>query len=346
MLEPYYKSENGILYCGDVNDVLSKIDIPIQMCVTSPPYFGLRNYQHSMQLGLEETPQQYVSNMTEVFSKVGRILKKDGTVWLNIGDTYCGGGRGVGSVKQKTNKGIIDMPCSIVPAGLKPKDLMGIPWRIAFSLQDEGWYLRQDIIWHKPNPMPESVTDRCTKAHEYLFLLSKSRKYYFDYAAIQEEATGYDGRKDTMMKGSPKYAASVVPGKKARAFGETNPIGTQRNDVGNVYVDKPFRNKRSVWMVNTKPYKEAHFATFPEKLIEPCILAGSKEGDYVLDPFMGSGTTAAVCERLGRKWVGIEINQDYCDIIVTRLAKTTNVSYETKKPIIVENKGIFKFFTI
>jgi DNA modification methylase len=343
MLEPYYKSENGILYCGDVNDVLSKIDIPIQMCVTSPPYFGLRNYQHSMQLGLEETPQQYVSNMTEVFSKVGRILKKDGTVWLNIGDTYCGGARGVGSVKQKTNKGTIDMPCSIVPAGLKPKDLMGIPWRIAFSLQDEGWYLRQDIIWHKPNPMPESVTDRCTKAHEYLFLLSKSRKYYFDHKAIKEKAA-YAGRKETLMKGSSKYASGEhIPNSTANSLhvaGRPHERWTL-NDAG-----ERVKHKRSVWTVNTKPCKEAHFATFPEKLIEPCILAGSKEGDYVLDPFMGSGTTAAVCERLGRKWVGIEINQDYCDIIVTRLAKTTNVSYETKKPIIVENKGIFKFFTI
>ena len=313
---------------GSVFDRLKDIeDESIQCVVTSPPYWGLRDYgtaeweggdencehkigrfEHSVsskqksnsasaghqakekcpkcgavrkdkQLGLEETPEEFVDNLVKMFREVKRVLRKDGTVWLNLGDSYIGGGRGYDYCKDGTvqmahiKAGVkYGKPTGKIK-GLKAKDLCGIPWRVAFALQSDGWYLRQDIIWHKPNPMPESVQDRCTKAHEYIFLLTKSAKYFYDVDAVKEEST---------------------------------------DDTDSL------RNKRSVWTITTKPYKEAHFATFPPELPELCIKAGSKEGDIVLDPFFGSGTTGWVAQRLGRKWIGVELNPEYIKIAEKR----------------------------
>ena len=279
-----------IIY-GDCRDKLKELEPEcVQMCVTSPPYWGLRDYGHNDQLGLEETPEEYTSNIVEVFSQVKRVLKDDGTLWLNLGDSYSSGGRTTTtnqSLRGDTDYGVTRPKPS---KGIKPKDLIGIPWRVAFALQADGWYLRQDIIWHKPNPMPESVTDRCTKSHEYIFLLSKSAKYFYDNEAIKE-----------------KYQALGKP----RSFGKKG--NDDRNDTDRIYEanDQSGKNKRSVWTVNTKPYTGSHFAVFPEKLIEPCIQAGSKVGDVVLDPFFGSGTTGEVAERFGRNYIGIELNEDY-----------------------------------
>jgi DNA modification methylase len=275
--------------------------VKVQTCVTSPPYFGLRDYGHEGQIGLEPTPEAYIAAMVEVFRCVRDVLADDGTLWLNIGDSYAGGGgfspnspsNQAGS-KQTTHKGSIRG--TIKPQGeVKAKDLIGIPWMLAFALRADGWYLRQDIIWHKPNPMPESVRDRCTKAHEYIFLLSKSQRYYFDAEAIAEPAT------------DPEYRTVG----KIRPTAEGNPGFEIRGGLHNQQGGRLTRNKRSVWMVTTKPYKGAHFATFPPDLIEPCILAGSRQGDVVLDPFMGSGTTAQVAVQHGRQYLGCELNPAY-----------------------------------
>ena len=311
-------------------------DESVQMCVTSPPYFGLRDYQVDEQLGLEETPEAYIANMVSVFREVWRVMKPSATLWLNIGDSYAGSGKGrngdgspgVSGTLNKGNMGTQVGKLYKAPsdATLKSKDLMGIPWMLAFALRADGWYLRSDIIWHKPNPMPESVTDRPTKSHEYIFLLSKQQNYYYDADAIMEVATGYDGRKDTKMKGSDKYFAPVVPGQPAHTFAQhgherwkyknLQEDGQQPNTLhlkrlmGEEYMS-PVRNKRSVWSIPTQSYEGAHFATFPPKLIEPCIKAGSKERDVVLDPFCGSGTTIAVARYLRRSSVGIDLSMDY-----------------------------------
>jgi len=300
-------------------------DNSIDCCVTSPPYWGLRDYGVEKQLGLEDTPEEYVENIVKVFREVKRVLKEDGTLWLNLGDSYSGSGKGrnpdgtvhVSSLiaKQGTSAGTVmgNVKSGIVPNGLKPKDLVGIPWRVAFALQSDGWYLRQDIIWAKPNPMPESVKDRCTKSHEYIFLLSKSNQYYFDYEAIEEPAN-YDGRKDTLMKGSKKYSnANIMPNAKPNSFAKE---GHERWKWKN---GLPMRRKRDVWFVNVKPLREAHFATFPPDLIEPCILAGCREGGIVLDPFMGSGTTGLVAKQQNKNYIGFEMNSDYCDIANKRI---------------------------
>ena len=255
------------------------------------------------QIGLEDTPEEYVANMVKVFREVKRVLKDDGTLWLNLGDSYfMSSMRGVNSEFKsidQSKQGIVGINKKI-PKGLKPKDLVGIPWRVAFALQADGWYLRQDIIWHKPNPMPESVKDRCTKAHEYIFLLSKSANYYYDKDAIAEKTLTMDNsnrdRDNQKLNNTP---------------GRTRITGLKTNNYET-------RNKRSVWKINTKPYKEAHFAVFPEKLPELCIKAGSKKGDVILDPFFGSGTTGWVAQRLGRKWLGIELNPEYIKIAKKR----------------------------
>ncbi len=264
--------------------------VKAQMCVTSPPYFGLRDYGVEGQLGLEQTPDEYIAAMVGVFRCVRDVLADDGTLWLNIGDSYANGGRKTSDGDDKlAQRGMDTRPAD--PAGIKPKDLIGIPWMLAFALRADGWYLRYDIIWHKPNPMPESVRDRCTKAHEYLFLLSKSARYFFDSDAMREDA----------VKGSA--GSSFNTGKTAeRQMGRSS-------DAERVEDGK--RNRRSVWTVATRPYKGAHFATFPPALIEPCILAGSRPGDIVLDPFMGSGTTAAVAIEHGRQYLGCELNPEY-----------------------------------
>ena len=354
-------------------------DGSVNCVVTSPPYYGLRDYgtakwiggdpkcDHTVgsgdndnlktyvtrperdgikrqycqkcgavridqQIGLEQTPAEYVDNIVQVFREVQRVLRDDGTVWLNLGDSYAGnmsrasnGGRaGFGTPREGVfNRG---------GAGIKNKDLIGIPWMVAFALRDDGWYLRQDIIWAKPNPMPESVKDRCTKAHEYVFLLTKSARYYYDYEAVLEPATGYDGRKDTRFKGSEKYKDSgqtfaergherwphsLTTGATGEPHsGYLNPDGSLRVQLKD---GVPARNKRSVWTVATKPYKGAHFATFPPKLIEPMILAGCPKDGVVLDPFVGSGTTVMVANQLGRQGIGLDLNPKYLKLAQERI---------------------------
>lgn len=353
-------------------------DKSVQCCVTSPPYWGLRDYgtaewiggdegceheaarsknrfdyplqngivyqatnagsafskyadtcpkcgaiRKDAQLGLERTPEEYVANLVAVFREVWRVLRDDGVVWLNLGDSYASDIKGSGgpSDKQLSNAGSRYKMNQRLDHGLKQKDLVGIPWRVAFALQADGWYLRSDIIWSKPNPMPESVTDRPTKAHEYVFLLTKSQRYFYDADAVREVAN-YDGRKDTVMKGIDKYKNGFVPGQSEQTV---HSRGHERwpNDVDGV----PGRNRRTVWTVATQPYKGAHFATMPEKLVEPCVLAGSKPGDTVLDPFSGSGTVAVVSIRYRRSFVGIELNEEYINLAKQR---TRNI-----QPVIV-----------
>ena len=297
---------------GDVTDKLKEIESDsIQCVVTSPPYWGLRNYQMEGQLGLEETPELYVENMVNVFREIKRVIKDDGTLWLNLGDSYAGGGKGNYGSGISTHNGTVSKHpkgSDFKTPNLKTKDLVGIPWRVAFALQADGWYLRQDIIWHKPNPMPESVKDRCTKSHEYIFLLTKSAKYFYDADALREPA-------DT----------------KPHKMGGTQ-ASSDRNDGDrqDVVIGDGFRNKRSVWKITTKPYKEAHFAVFPPKIPELCIKAGSKEGDIVLDPFFGSGTTGWVAQRLGRKWIGIELNAEYIKIAEKRFLQRELFTGEIK----------------
>jgi len=319
--------------------------IKAQTCVTSPPYYGLRDYGRDGQIGLEETPQMYVDAMVEVFRCVWDVLEDDGTLWLNIGDTYYNyRGRTDAFCKQTVSKTMQDLP-SHSPTrnnkleGLKGKDLIGIPWMLAFALRADGWYLRQDIIWHKPNPMPESVKDRCTKAHEYIFLLTKSDRYHFDSAAIEEPIQDVTALR--MLRGVSDTHKNVngAPGQTKHSMNQPRPNVRKEFDSsmgggGTSFVGhsgykkadgtlmiKPTRNKRSVWTVNTKPFKGAHFAVFPEELIEPCIRAGAPADGIVLDPFMGSGTTAAMALRLGRKYLGCELNEDYKPLQDSRIAK-------------------------
>ena len=282
-----------------------------QMCVTSPPYFGLRDYGVDGQIGLEQTPEEYIAAMVEVFRRVRDVLADDGTLWINIADSYAGGGGGNYSKGTRNNSGqnitnVRNRTDWLSQAGLKPKDLIGIPWMLAFALRADGWYLRQDIIWHKPNPMPESVRDRCTKAHEYVFLLSKSERYYFDGEAIMEPVAASTVERLSQPTLQQQEGSCRVPGK---TNGNMKAVGR---------TDK--RNRRSVWTVATQPYKGAHFATFPPALIEPCILAGSRPGDIVLDPFMGSGTTAAVALQHGRQYLGCELNPAYQPLQEARIA--------------------------
>jgi DNA modification methylase len=279
----------------------------IQTIVTSPPYFGLRDYGVAGQIGLELTPDEYVRKMVDVFRSLRRVLRRDGTVWLNLGDTYASAWPCHRRNKMKNGS----LPDGSRPnrrprigGVLKEKDLIGVPWRVAFALQADGWYLRQDIIWSKPNPMPESVQDRCTKSHEYVFLLSKCERYFYDAAAVDEPVAastlGRLAQDVAKQRGSDR-----VPGK---TNGRMKAVGVATG-----------RNRRSVWTIATKPYKGAHFAVFPEQLPEICIKAGSREGDTVLDPFAGSGTTLAVAKRLGRRFVGIELNRKYLPLIRKRL---------------------------
>lgn len=304
---------------GNVFDVLPTLpEKSFHTCITSPPYFGLRDYGMADQLGLEETPEEYVANMVKVFREVKRVLRDDGTLWLNIGDSYCNSNGFARASVEYQREGRNNMPANdrkldkLHATGLKTKDLIGIPWMLAFALRADGWYLRQDIIWHKPNPMPESVEDRCTKAHEYIFLFSKSSKYYFDHEAIKEKSTGETkgAAASFKRKNSKRGIADVCP---------ASPMPTHREDRPDVSYDGELRNKRSVWSVATKPYKEAHFATFPEDLIIPCILAGSPERGHVLDPFGGSGTTGVVANGFGRDATLIELNPEYAAIAKDRI---------------------------
>ena len=303
---------NRTLY-GDCRETLKELpEQSINTCITSPPYWGLRNYQEEEQLGLEDTPEEFVENLVKVFREVKRVLRDDGNVWLNLGDSYYNyrPGKGQSLIKQTVSNTNQDLPQEVARRankidGLKEKDLVGIPWRVAFALQADGWYLRQDIIWNKPNPMPESVQDRCTKAHEYIFLLSKNPKYYFDNEAIKEDiAESSKSRLNQDIKN--QIGSDRVPGK---SNGNMKAVGGSK------------RNKRSVWTVTTKPFKGAHFAVFPSDLIEPCILAGCPKDGVVLDPFMGSGTTGMVAQQLGRKWIGCELNAEYISMQKNRTAQ-------------------------
>ncbi len=323
---------------GDCRELLREMPAEsVQCCVTSPPYFGLRDYGHPGQIGQEETPESFVAAMVDVFREVRRVLKADGTCWLNLGDTYANTNRGhnsngLGKLNGSNlkNKAQYEPNRNTpLPPGLKAKDLIGIPWRVAFALQADGWYLRQDIIWAKPNPMPESVTDRCTKSHEYIFLLSKSEQYFYDHEAIKEPAEcgrlrgsgpmvkPGTGRNDSAMTGDHR----VRPSKKKGDFnGKTEAMADTGQNAFRAVTDT--RNKRSVWNVQTFSYPEAHFATYPPDLIKPCIMAGTKPGDVVLDPFGGSGTTGQVALELGRRAILCELNPDYAEIIHQR----TNVT--------------------
>ena len=296
---------NKILF-GDCRETLKTIDVKARMCVTSPPYYGLRNYgDEENQIGMEQTPEEYIEQLVEVFRSVRDVLTDDGTLWLNIGDTYYNYRSDGNYPKQTVSKTKQDLP-EFSPVrgnklqGLKSKDLIGIPWMLAFALRADGWWLRQDIIWHKPNPMPESVKDRCTKAHEYIFLLSKSKQYFYDNEAIKEPVKQDWGTRD-------------------RTNGKYHNPGSGLAPHSGLSKSYDRKNKRSVWTVTNKPYKGAHFACFPPDLIEPCILAGSEENDIVLDPFMGSGTTAMVAKKHNRNYLGCELHEDYASLQTDRI---------------------------
>ena len=312
---------NSLILIGDARQRLSELPAgSARTCITSPPYFGLRDYGVDGQIGLEETPEAYVAEMVSLFREVWRVLANDGTLWLNIGDSYASfrDGKATPDTTRGDSTGTLvpkgsaknRMASTFQGTGIKHKDLIGIPWRVAFALQADGWYLRSDIIWHKPNPMPESVTDRPTKSHEYLFLLTKSPRYYYDHEAIKEPVS------DVSLARSKYAFHSDRPSTKNASMGGT---GIHTDQMGERFVNPTGRNKRDVWTITTKPFKGAHFAVMPEALVEPCVLAGSAEGDTVLDPFTGSGTVAVVANRHGRNFVGTELNVEYAEIARHRI---------------------------
>lgn len=387
----------NVCHLGDCREIMRRLiaeGVKVQMCVTSPPYWGLRDYGVNGQLGLEPTPAEYVVNMVEVFRLVRDLLADDGTLWLNLGDSYAGSWGAQGHTGQMADRFVISARQIQkhpqfgkltgnrgIGNGIKPKDLIGIPWRVAFALQADGWYLRQDIIWNKPNPMPESVRDRCTKAHEYLFLLSNRERYYFDQDGIKEPCV-QDERRPTFRGGAYVNNATFdnAVGGKSTVVGNVRrqrkpagwdtgpgahgsfhrygrapeveytefapkrsgnrerkpasargvPVDTDGKTSGAVAGSIPWegftRNRRSVWTIATQPFSGAHFATFPPALVEPCILAGSRPGDVVFDPFMGSGTVAQVAQRLGRQWLGCELNPDYLALLAQRTRDTMGMA--------------------
>ena len=333
-----------MIICGDALTELRKLpDESIHCCVTSPPYWGLRDYGGPGQLGLERTPEEYVAKMVEVFREVRRVLRKDSTCWLNLGDSYASIGRsgrkespGVGAKQEmapverdiKWQAGGGHNFSWTLPGGQKPKDLVGIPWRVAFALQADGWWLRQDIIWAKPNPMPESVRDRCTKAHEYIFMLTKSARYWYDAEAVMEPAIYFDddriGRAQTNHKRMPTDRVSGIRPRIDKQRGHSRRhagFNDRWDEMERNEQCSGFRNKRSIWTIATKPYREAHFATFPPEIPELCIKAGCPSGGVVLDPFFGAGTTGMVAKQLGRDFIGIELNQKYCEMAERRIAQ-------------------------
>lgn len=321
------------IICGDALETLRGMaDGSVNCCVTSPPYYALRDYGVDGQIGLENTPDEYITKLVEIFREVKRVLRNDGTLWVNIGDSYAAS-RSYQVHNSIGAKEHTFSPGRKVPEGCKPKDMIGIPWMLAFALRADGWYLRQDIIWAKPNPMPESVTDRCTKSHEYIFLLSKSQKYYFDAAAISEPIAGASTKRYLQnieaQKGSERVPGktngpmkAVLPRYGGKKYTETQDK-FYRTKSGSAYDPRPRRNKRDVWTVSTTPFKAAHFATFPEKLISPCVLAGCPKDGTVLDPFNGSGTTGLCCVHNGRNYIGIELNPEYAKMSIDRLDEAT-----------------------
>lgn len=324
---------NCQILTGDCREVLKTLpDASVQCCVTSPPYFGLRDYGVAGQIGLELSPAEYVEEMVAVFREVRRVLRPDGTLWMNLGDSYANDGKWGGHTGGKHAKALHCSPIGRNKryTGLKPKDLMGMPWEVAFALREDGWFLRRDIIWHKLNPMPESVTDRPTTAHEYLFLLTKSQSYYYDAEAIKEPAsenTHDRTRKDRAAAGQKCEPTPKVNGLRPRKLADAG-SGVKNNGSFDaaMAVMPATRNKRSVWSVTSDPYPEAHFATYPPALIKPCIMAGSRPGDVVLDPFGGSGTTGQVAMELGRRAVLIELNPEYAKLINKRTDVTPGLA--------------------
>lgn len=317
-----------ILLQGDAAQVLRGVpDKTCRACITSPPYYGLRDYGMDGQIGVEQTPEEYIDRLVEVFREVRRVLTDDGTLWLNVGDSYATRSGPQPPTNTRNKHG---HTAKAVPTGYKQKDLIGIPWALAFALRADGWYLRQDIIWHKTNPMPESVRDRCTKSHEYIFLLSKKPRYYFNGAAISEPIAGSSTKRylqniaaqhgSERQPGKNKPMKAALPRFGGEKYGESE-AQEARTKSGREHTPTPRRNKRDVWEISTAGYKGAHFATFPEKLAELCILAATEPGDVVLDPFLGSGTTAAVATRLLRLSIGIDINPQYLDIAAERVNK-------------------------
>lgn len=330
-------SDHRILVGDCIDSMRTMPDQSVQMCVTSPPYFGLRDYGVDGQIGLEQTPAEFIARLVDVFREVRRVLRDDGTAWVNMGDSYAGSwgahgrddmGVGVSTISQRQVMASQRKAKATTHAEYKPKDLMGMPWRLAFALQDDGWYLRQDIIWHKPNPMPESTRDRCTKSHEYIFLLSKSRRYHCDMEAIREPAiygatptgVGFGHGFDEIVKPRAQRDSFQREGSKREQVIPGQSKGTHRPDREQSNWDVLTRNKRSVWTVATHAFREAHFATFPPDLIRPCILAGAPRGGIVLDPFGGAGTTAVVAMQEGRKSVLCELNPDYAAMAERRIA--------------------------
>ncbi len=342
---------DATLYLGDCRASMQSMEAEsVQCAVTSPPYWGLRDYGVDGQIGLEATPEEYVATMVDVFREVRRVLRDNGTVWLNMGDSYqsSNSAQVTQTKDQNTSRVAVDKRPPRAP-GLKPKDLVGIPWRVAFALQADGWWLRQDIIWAKPNPMPESVTDRCTKAHEYIFLLSKSARYFYDAEAIKEPVTGTAHARGNGV--NPKARYKTPDGWDTSSgnggHGSFHKEGREKGTVPRPKQNESFsaavnglvdsRNKRSVWTVSTAPYSAAHFATFPPKLIEPCILAGSRPGDVVLDPFGGSGTTAGVALEHGRKAVLCELSEEYGALVQARIESITDAY---KQPRLFEDEPV------
>ena len=311
---------NKILY-GDCRDTLKQFDEQARTCVTSPPYYGLRDYGgEENQIGQEKTPEEFIDQLVNVFKEVRNVLTDDGTLWVNLGDSYYNyrPGKGQSYPKQSVSKTNQDLPTQCNKRGnklegLKEKDLIGIPWMFAFAMRSDGWYLRQDIIWHKPNPMPESVKDRCTKSHEYIFLLSKNKKYYYDNEAIKEPVKQDWGTRN-------------------RTNGKYHNSGSGLSPHSGLTKSYDRKNKRDVWSITNKPYKGSHFAVFPPDLITPCILAGSEKGDIILDPFMGSGTTAMVAKQLGRDYIGCELHEEYSNLIDQRVPVEV-VAQETTNPL-------------
>ena len=314
----YTTIQLDIIHTGDCLEVLKALpDESVHCCVTSPPYYALRDYGMEEQIGREATPKEYISRLTEVFTEVRRVLRSDGTLWLNIADTYAGKGNQGDFVDPKNPKGRNGQAVALnyKVEGCKPKDMIGIPWMLAFALRDSGWYLRNDIIWMKENPMPESCKDRCSRCYEHIFLLSKSRKYFFDAKAISEPiAPATAERLKRGMNGGKKYG-KPVPGQP-----QTQTINRPRahGEITDSMIN-PMRNKRDVWVVNTVPFKGGHYAAYPPKLVEPCLLAGCPEGGIVLDPFFGSGTTGMVAKQLNRHYIGIELNPEYVELAKTRI---------------------------
>ena len=345
---------------GDNRDTIKTLeDNSVQTVISSPPYFGLRRYSDSAdEIGIEETPEDYIKNLCDVFDDIHSKLKDDGTLWINLGDTYASnvkeGIKKFGSKnfqEGRPGRQNVKQPGRKLTGNLKQKDLIGIPWMFAFEMRSRGWYLRQDILWSKLNPMPASVEDRCTTSHEYIFLLSKTSDYYFDYKSIREKSDTPLKEKKKEKEASNTFSFGDLTDEKidttiednkspGHYFGAKNPVGTNRQDVGNVWEPDGTRRKRSVWEVPVSCGEAIgiqHFATYPKKLIEPCILAGSKPGDIVLDPFNGSGTTGVVAMEYGRSYIGCELNKDYEKIYNSRLKEAFR-AYNLSQGIIIDDE--------